>query len=138
MDCLGPWAKVENCPIAGTKDRRTCYATGYADTFFSVPARCSYRGINHVRGYFTADSEGSPSFNMTTASRDAIAALPPSNPCIIELTHNGDPYGRGFVGALTVDGGESWIYCGDIGARSRWWWRCYCRRHGYILREVPR
>lgn len=33
FECLGPYAKVSNCPIAGTTLRLTCYATGYADTF---------------------------------------------------------------------------------------------------------
>jgi hypothetical protein len=28
FDCLGPYAKVQNCPIDGTGFRRTCYATG--------------------------------------------------------------------------------------------------------------
>lgn len=60
FDCLGPWAKVERCPIDGTADRRTGYATGYPDTFFSVPARCQYKGRT-VRGFFTL-REGSPVF----------------------------------------------------------------------------
>ena len=33
-DCLGPYAKVRNCPIDGTDIRLTCYATAYPDTFF--------------------------------------------------------------------------------------------------------
>lgn len=57
MDCLGPFAKVSNCPIHGTDKRLTCYATGYADTFFSVPACTRYKG-RHVRGYFTSDEAG--------------------------------------------------------------------------------
>lgn len=55
---------------------------------------------------------------------------------IVELSHNGDHYGRGFVGSMSYDGGESWIYRGDIGAAPRWWWRMWCRRHGVTLREV--
>ena len=57
MDCLGPYAKVQNCPIMvdGVEiGRRTCYATGYADTFFSVPACTRWKG-RYVGGYF-ADS----------------------------------------------------------------------------------
>jgi hypothetical protein len=54
FDCLGPYAKVENCPIDGTALRRTCYATGYADTAFSVPACTRYRG-QHVGGFFALD-----------------------------------------------------------------------------------
>lgn len=57
FDCLGPFAKVRNCPIDGTNIRLTCYATGYADTYFSVPACTRYRG-KHVRGYFTSDESG--------------------------------------------------------------------------------
>jgi hypothetical protein len=57
FDCLGPYAKVRNCPII-VRDREvgrlTAYATGYADTWFSIPA-CTRRKGQHVRGYFTAD-----------------------------------------------------------------------------------
>lgn len=53
-DCLGPYAKVQNCPIGKTGQRRTCYATGYADTFFSVPACTRIKG-KHVRGVFMMD-----------------------------------------------------------------------------------
>ena len=51
MDCLGPYAKVTNCPIRGYNARYTCYASGYADTFFSVPANTRIRG-KHISGYF--------------------------------------------------------------------------------------
>ena len=54
---------------------------------------------------------------------------------IIEIRHNGDPYGCGFVGSMSTDNGDSWTYRGDIGAQSRQWWRAYCRRNGYTLRE---
>jgi len=83
FDCLGPYAKVTNCPVfimvwipypgkesypAGsvgcgqtkrqdTGLRRTCYATGYADTYFSVPANTRIRG-KYVRGFFTDDDNG--------------------------------------------------------------------------------
>lgn len=57
FDCLGPYAKVANCPIHGTNDRLTCYATGYADTYFSIPA-CTRKNGKHVRGYFTNDESG--------------------------------------------------------------------------------
>jgi hypothetical protein len=56
MDCLGPYAKVQNCPIHGTDIRRTAYATGYADTFFSVPACIRYRG-RCIKGYFTVEDD---------------------------------------------------------------------------------
>ena len=52
FDCLGPYAKVKNCPIDGTALRLTCYATSYADTFFSVPATTRRKGKS-IRGYFT-------------------------------------------------------------------------------------
>ena len=52
FDCLGPYAKVERCPIHGTDLQRTCYATGYADTWFSVPAVCKVRG-KRVTGYLS-------------------------------------------------------------------------------------
>lgn len=57
MDCLGPYAKVRNCPVEGTSLRLTCYATGYADTFFSVPACTQYRG-KYIGGFFSVDSSG--------------------------------------------------------------------------------
>jgi hypothetical protein len=57
FDCLGHFAKVKNCPIAGTERRLTCYATGYADTYFSIPACTRVKG-KHVRGYFTEDENG--------------------------------------------------------------------------------
>lgn len=58
MDCLGPYAKVRNCPVEGVPGLRlTCYATGYADTFFSVPACTRYRG-RYIRGYFTNEDGG--------------------------------------------------------------------------------
>lgn len=74
MDCVGPYARVQNCPIAGTALRLTCYATGYADTFFSVPACTRYRG-RYVRGYFAHDSDGAVEFHVMDASRDAFPQL---------------------------------------------------------------
>lgn len=57
FDWLGPFAKVRNCPIAGTNLRRTCYATGPHDTFFSIPA-CTKVGKQYVAGYLTTDADG--------------------------------------------------------------------------------
>lgn len=57
FDCLGPYAKVKNCPIEGTDLRLTCYATGYADTYFSIPACTRHRG-RYVKGFFTQRDEG--------------------------------------------------------------------------------
>jgi hypothetical protein len=55
---------------------------------------------------------------------------------IIELSVNGDPYGSGFTGSQSEDGGKSWFYRGDVNQMPRWWWRNYCRRNNIILREV--
>lgn len=57
FDCLGPFAKVKNCPVDGTDVKLTCYATAYADTYFSVPACTRYNG-RHVRGFFTTRDDG--------------------------------------------------------------------------------
>lgn len=57
FDCLGPYAKVQECPIAGTTLRRTCYATGYADTYFSVPACTRIKG-KYIKGYFSLYEDG--------------------------------------------------------------------------------
>lgn len=57
FDCLGPYAKVQNCPVKGIDKRYTCYATGYADTMFSVPACTRIRG-RYVKGFFTEDEHG--------------------------------------------------------------------------------
>ena len=56
FDCLGHYAKVLNCIIVGTNLRLACYATGYADSSFSIPACTRYRG-KHIKGYFTSDGE---------------------------------------------------------------------------------
>jgi hypothetical protein len=56
-DCIGPYAKVQNCPVDGTALRVTAYATGYADTYFSVPAACKIRG-RYVGGYFAHPGYG--------------------------------------------------------------------------------
>lgn len=56
FDCLGPYAKVKNCPIDGTSLRYTCYATGYADTFFSVPAYTEIRG-KYISGFFVLEDD---------------------------------------------------------------------------------
>ena len=58
---LGPYAKVRNCPVlvgaaAQVVHYLTCYATGYADSFYSIPAATRYQG-KHVAGYFTQDEE---------------------------------------------------------------------------------
>ncbi len=54
FDCLGPYAIVRNCPVEGYPRRLTCYATGHADTAWTVPACTRIRG-KHVGGYFSMD-----------------------------------------------------------------------------------
>ncbi len=56
FDCLGPYAKVKNCPIADTNLRLTCYATAYADTYFSIPACTRHKG-KHIKGFFSHDGD---------------------------------------------------------------------------------
>lgn len=73
FDCLGPYAKVQNCPIAGTELRRTCYATGIADTFFSVPACTRVRG-RYVGGYFTTTDDGGIEFRPYDRFKDRLQA----------------------------------------------------------------
>lgn len=65
FDCLGPYAKVLNCPIAKTNLRRACYATGYADTYFSVPACTRYKG-QYISGYLTHTDDGGIEFRAHT------------------------------------------------------------------------
>lgn len=72
FDCLGPYAKVQNCPIHGTNERRTCYATGYADTWFSVPAYTKYKG-RYIGGYLTQDGEGGCIFRTYDRFKDRLA-----------------------------------------------------------------
>jgi hypothetical protein len=60
FDCLGAYAKVRNCPIEceGVQGvRLTAYATGYAETFFSIPACTRFKG-RHIGGYFTGMEDG--------------------------------------------------------------------------------
>lgn len=71
FDCLGPYAIVRNCPIAGTGLRRTCYATGIADTYFSVPAVCKVRG-KRIAGYFSPD-DGTIEFRPLDAYKAFLA-----------------------------------------------------------------
>lgn len=73
MDCLGPYAKVSLCPIDGTCTRLACYASGYADTYFSIPANTKYRG-KHVKGYFTSDEDG-PVFHVMDSHKHLFEEL---------------------------------------------------------------
>jgi hypothetical protein len=71
MDCIGPFAKVQNCPIAGTDLRRTAYATGYADTFFSIPAYTRVKG-RYIGGYLTTDGDGGAEFRPYDRFKEAL------------------------------------------------------------------
>jgi hypothetical protein len=57
FDCLGPYAKVKNCPVNGSEKRVIAYATGYADSFFTIPAACKIKG-KYVGGFFTGYEGG--------------------------------------------------------------------------------
>jgi hypothetical protein len=70
FDCLGPYAKVQNCPIAGTSLRLTCYATNYADTYFSVPAETRHKG-KRVIGYFSMD-DGAIEFRVMDSHKSIV------------------------------------------------------------------
>lgn len=79
LDCLGPYAKVENCPIVVLDDgkrrdtglRRTCYAQGYADSYFSIPAACKIQG-RRVKGFLTGDDGGGVVFILYQYEREKV------------------------------------------------------------------
>lgn len=66
---IGPYAKIQNCPIDGTSLRLTCYATGIGDSF-SVPACTRYRG-KHIGGFFMNDEDG-PKFYPFDRFKDRL------------------------------------------------------------------
>jgi hypothetical protein len=53
---------------------------------------------------------------------------------IISIKHNGDPCGKGFYGFQSDDEGQTWHYRGDLGARTRQWWRNYANKYRATLR----
>ena len=54
----------------------------------------------------------------------------------LRIVHNGDPYGRGFVGSVFESRDAQYgTYLGDIGAMPRYFWRAYARRNQLILIE---
>lgn len=79
FDCLGAYAKVVNCPIEGTDLRLTCYATGYADTYFSVPAATRHKG-KHVTGFFTL-KDGAIEFRVMDRHRSRVGLEPKQETC---------------------------------------------------------
>ena len=52
-------SKIVNCPVErGNREiRATVYATGHADTAFSIPACCKIRG-KYIGGYITGSETG--------------------------------------------------------------------------------
>lgn len=78
LACLGPYARVENCPVIGTALRLTCYATAYPDTSTTIPACTRYRG-KHITGFFTWYSDSGfvfvPIRTVRNAERLAVALI---------------------------------------------------------------
>jgi len=69
----------------------------------------------------------------TLKEGEAVSGQPVTH---ISIQRNGDPYGRGFTGTRQAGRHARFgIYCGNIGAQSRAWWRRYARTHGYKLIE---
>lgn len=60
-----PIAKVENCRLDNLVGdmRAMVYATGDADTVFSIPAVCQLLG-KRVKGYLTGDDDGNLVFRQ--------------------------------------------------------------------------
>lgn len=76
FDCVGPYAKVQNCPVMldGVEIlRRTCYATSPARDFFSVPACTKVLQI-HIGGFFTTGDKG-PEFHAHGKYREQLRIL---------------------------------------------------------------
>lgn len=85
FDCLGPWAKVQNCPIYGTDLRRTCYATGYADTHFSIPACTRVHG-KYIGGYLTTTNDGGAEFHPLDRYKSRVTGeFDPSSVRYVEI-----------------------------------------------------
>lgn len=80
-----PWffAKVQNCPIEGLGKCYTCYATDYADTFFSVPSVTKIKG-KRVTGYFTFEGEDEIVFRLHTGGASRMS----DNEFIVEVINH--------------------------------------------------
>lgn len=65
-----PIAKIENCLLENLEGgmRRTVYAIGEPDTWFSVPAVCKIQGCA-VNGYITTADSGNLVFRHTYYGR---------------------------------------------------------------------
>ena len=59
-------ALVRDCKVANARlSPRTVYVRGEADTAFSIPAACAYKGQT-ITGYLTSDDEGEYVFRVHT------------------------------------------------------------------------
>lgn len=130
FDCLGPYAKVQACPVSflewcpypgrenephgepgcgtwrtvNTALRLTCYAQGYADSFFSVPAAARFQG-RRIRGYFTHAETGSDAVVFMACTADVPHLVPVKRERIRERNYHGERFTRGDrkAEALRVD-----------------------------------
>lgn len=75
-DPLGPYAKVKNCRVNGLDRRYTCYATGFADTYFTVPACTRIKG-HYIKGFFTLEGDDIL-FNVMDSHKAKIGLAPRS------------------------------------------------------------
>ena len=78
FDCIGHSAKINNCPvvIGGVEVARlTCYATGPASSFFTIPACTRYKG-RHIGGYITGTETG-PEFRVYDRFAERFKASQP-------------------------------------------------------------
>lgn len=77
FDVIGPYAKVQNCPvIVDGKEimRRITYATSPADSAFLIPARFIYRGA-HIGGFMCIGDAGGPEFRPVLGYIDRLKKL---------------------------------------------------------------
>ena len=83
-NCLGgpSLALIRNCPISnlicGTGKAllspRTVYIQGEADTFFSIPAACAYKGQT-IKGWIGTDVNGEYVFRLNAGQEDKLLCL---------------------------------------------------------------
>jgi hypothetical protein len=67
-------AKIANCPTTDLRlSRRTVYVTGEADTWFSIPAACAYKG-HRIVGWIGCE-DGEWVFHLMDSARAKIDAI---------------------------------------------------------------
>ena len=54
---------------------------------------------------------------------------------VIEIYPNGDPFGNGYQGSQSNDGGKSWFFRGDVSPQSLEDWRTEAKRIGAVLQR---